>query len=223
MTCAYEREVAASSARPAAAAGWRGCWRAPDRTGPSSAKRGAGEAGGADHLHQMPAIRSAGRFPSDLYRGRVDVARQHPAMQRLGGGDPQYAGAGAEVEHAARLIGLQHVVEQQQAAAGGAVMAGAEGERCLDLDAELVGRYPVPVVLSVDDEAARPGPGSGLQGWPSPSPSPRAVSKIIVDLRHLAAESVRPAPAAASGRAVRRNGRVTSQRPSGRSNAAKAA
>ena len=37
---------------------------------------------------------------------------------------------------------LQHLIEQQQAAAGGAVMAGTERQRRLDLDAELVGRHP---------------------------------------------------------------------------------
>ena len=49
---------------------------------------------------------------------------------------------------------LQDVAEQHEAAAGGAVMAGAEGERRLDLDAELVRRNFVAVVLAMDDEAA---------------------------------------------------------------------
>ena len=51
------------------------------------------------------------------------------------------------------LVGLQDVAEQQQAAAGGAVMAGAEGERRLDLDAELVGGDLGPVMLAMDDKA----------------------------------------------------------------------
>ena len=75
-------------------------------------------------------------------------------VQRLGRGNRQHAGAGAEIEHAARAPGLQDMVEQQQAAPGGAVMAGAERQRRLDLDAELVGRDAVAVVLAVDDEAA---------------------------------------------------------------------
>ena len=75
-------------------------------------------------------------------------------MQRLGGGDRQHAGAGAEIEHAARMPGLQHVIEQQQAAARGAVVAGAERQRRLDLDGELVGRDPLAVVLAVHDEAS---------------------------------------------------------------------
>jgi len=38
-------------------------------------------------------------------------------------------------------VGLQHKVEQQEAAARGAVVAGAERQRRLDLDAELVWRH----------------------------------------------------------------------------------
>src|SRR5450631_404480 len=49
---------------------------------------------------------------------------------------------------------LQHMVEQQQAAAGGAVMAGAEGERGLDFDPELVGRNAGTIMLAVDQEAS---------------------------------------------------------------------
>ena len=43
------------------------------------------------------------------------------------------------IEHArARRRRLARVVERQQAAARGAVMAGAEGQRRLDLDADVV-------------------------------------------------------------------------------------
>ena len=75
-------------------------------------------------------------------------------MQRLGGGNRQHAGAGAEIEHASRLPLLEQMVEQQQAAPRGAVMAGAESQCRLDFDAELVGRNAVAVVLAVDHEAA---------------------------------------------------------------------
>ena len=44
------------------------------------------------------------------------------------------------------------MIEQQQAAARGAVMAGAERQRRLDLDAELVGRDAVAVMLAVYDK-----------------------------------------------------------------------
>ena len=49
-------------------------------------------------------------------------------------------------------VRLQHLVEQQQAAARGAVMAGAERQRRLDLDADLVGRHFCAVVLAVHDK-----------------------------------------------------------------------
>ena len=73
--------------------------------------------------------------------------RPAPLVQRLRSRDRQHAGAGAEIEHAARAAGFQDMVEQQQAAARGAVVAGAEGERRLDLDGELVGRHAIAVML----------------------------------------------------------------------------
>ena len=45
------------------------------------------------------------------------------------------------------------MIEQQQAAARGAVVAGAEGQRRLDFNADLVGCDPLAVMLAVDDEA----------------------------------------------------------------------
>ena len=45
------------------------------------------------------------------------------------------------------------MIEQQQAAARGAVMAGAERQRRLDLDAELVGQDSRAVMPAVHDEA----------------------------------------------------------------------
>jgi hypothetical protein len=50
-------------------------------------------------------------------------------------------------------------VERQQASARGAVMAGAEGERGLDLDADPMRRNAVPIMRAMDDEAA------GLDGF----------------------------------------------------------
>ena len=75
-------------------------------------------------------------------------------MQRLGGGDRQYPGPGAEIEHAARPMRLQDVAEQHKAATGGSVVAGAEGERGLDLDAELVRDHFRSIMLAVEDETA---------------------------------------------------------------------
>ena len=49
---------------------------------------------------------------------------------------------------------LGQIVQRQQAAARGAVMAGAEGERGLDLDAQRVDRHRGAVMRAVHDEAA---------------------------------------------------------------------
>ena len=71
----------------------------------------------------------------------------------------EYAGAGADIEdaaHAGDARTLAQRLESQQAAAGGAVMAGAEGERGLDLDTDLVGSYAGSIMGAVDDKA----PGS---------------------------------------------------------------
>ena len=89
-------------------------------------------------------------------------------VQRLGGGNRQHAGAGAEIEHAARAVSFQDVIEQQQAAARGAVVAGAERQRRLDLDAELVGRNPFAVMLAVHDEAPGRDRDQVLEAGPDP-------------------------------------------------------
>jgi len=112
------------------------------------------ESGGANRLHQMSGPVRPRILARDGDRQRIDIGREDALVQRLGRGNRQHAGAGAEIEHASRTPGLQHMVEQQQAAPRGAVMAGAERQRRLDLDAELVGRNAVAVVLAMDDEAA---------------------------------------------------------------------
>jgi hypothetical protein len=55
--------------------------------------------------------------------------------QRLGGRDREHAGAGADIENAARAVGAQNLIQRKQAAAGGAVMAGTEGQCSFDLNA----------------------------------------------------------------------------------------
>ena len=61
---------------------------------------------------------------------------------------------------------LQDMIEQQQAAARGAVVAGAERQRRLDLDAELVGRDPRRGHAGRARRSVRPGPGRDPRGWP---------------------------------------------------------
>ena len=78
--------------------------------------------------------------------------------RRAGGGDGEHAAAGAEIEDARRggvaARRLANPIERQQTAARGAVMAGAEGERRLDLDADAVGGNAGAIVRAVHDEAA---------------------------------------------------------------------
>src|SRR6185503_7633377 len=74
----------------------------------------------------------------------------------------EHAAAGAEVEHAARMLRAQEVIEREQAPARRAMVAGAEGERRRDLDTDLVDRYADAVVRAMYEEApSRDRPQSG--------------------------------------------------------------
>ena len=75
-------------------------------------------------------------------------------MQRPGGSDGEDAGAGADVERMARPATLQEVVEGEEASARRAVMAGAEGQRRLDLDGDRVDGDARPVMAAMNGEAA---------------------------------------------------------------------
>src|SRR5260370_2042328 len=96
--------------------------------------------GGGDGWDGVSRTVEAGVVAGHPNRYWIDVAREYCPVQRLRRRNRQHAGAGAEVEHAPRTISLQHGIEQQQAAARGAMMADAERQRRLDLDAGLVGR-----------------------------------------------------------------------------------
>ena len=75
-------------------------------------------------------------------------------MQQARGGEPQDAGAGADIEDALGPAALDLVYEGEEAAERGAVVAGAEGERRLDLDRQVVRLDPAAVVRAVDQDAA---------------------------------------------------------------------
>src|SRR5262245_41032394 len=96
--------------------------------------------------------------PGDPHHGRIDVARQHAAAPQLRGRHGQHARAGAEIQGGARrgasAAALGQRIERQQAAARGAVMAGAESERGLDFHANGVDRHAGAVVLAVHHETA---------------------------------------------------------------------
>ncbi len=109
-----------------------------------------------------------GILPRHDRRTRIDVAGQHFSPQRLGRGDSENAGAGAEIENAPRHLAAQHLIEQQQAAARGAVVAGAERQRGLDLDAELVRRHVRAIMPTVDDETAGRDRRKAFEAGPDP-------------------------------------------------------
>ena len=89
-----------------------------------------------------------------LDRDPVNVARDNAGAEGFRRRDRQHARSGAEVEHPGSSPPLCQVVERQQTAARGAVVAGAESERGFDFDADVVGLDAGAVVRAVHDEAA---------------------------------------------------------------------
>jgi hypothetical protein len=86
---------------------------------------------------------------------RIDIACDHRPPQGLGSSDGEHPGSGADVEHnAARAAPrLRDAIEREQATAGTAMMAGAEGEPCLDLNGNTVDANAAAVMCAVHDEA----------------------------------------------------------------------
>ena len=96
---------------------------------------------------------------------------------------------------------LCQIVERQQTAARGAVVAGAEGERGFDLDADLVGLDAGAVVRAVHDEAAGAHRLSDRRGFPA-TQSAGATGSMV-----SAAAAVSPAASATSARKPASSGR----------------
>jgi len=92
----------------------------------------------------------------DFDRDRIEVAEPDLALDDFRRGDGEHAGAAADVEDLARPSALQQAIEMQQAAARRAVVAGAEGEAGLDLDADVVRPDRSAAVRAVDEEAPCP-------------------------------------------------------------------
>src|SRR5262245_53073912 len=90
-------------------------------------------------------------------RHDIDIARQNGPALRARSCDRQHAGAGADVEDrtnpAPWLLSLGEAIECQEAAARGAVMAGAEGKCGFDLDADAIERYAQPIMPTMYDES----------------------------------------------------------------------
>ena len=90
------------------------------------------------------------------HRHGIDVAGLNGALEAFGGSDGENAGPRADVEDGARTPPPRDAIEHFEAAARRAVMAGAEGERGVDLDCDVVGAHFAAAVRSMHDEA--PGP-----------------------------------------------------------------
>jgi len=84
----------------------------------------------------------------------VDVAGDDLLSESSRRRDRQHARAGTDVEYAPRPPPPGQRVERKQAAARGTVVAGAEGERGFDLDADGVHRHAPAVMRAMHDEAA---------------------------------------------------------------------
>ncbi len=89
-----------------------------------------------------------------LDRHGVDVSAGHLLPQQLRRRYGEYAGSRADVQHAARAAALGDPVEGAQAAERRTVMAGAEGQRRLDLDPNVVGSQSVPAMGAVHHDPA---------------------------------------------------------------------
>ena len=94
-----------------------------------------GEAGGGDGVDEVADAVVAGVVAGGVGGDGVDVAGDDRAMQAFGDGDGEDAGAGADVEGVAEAAVFQDAVDEFEAAGGGLVVAGAEGEGGLDADA----------------------------------------------------------------------------------------
>ena len=84
----------------------------------------------------------------------VDVAAVDGLMQQPRAGDGQHARACADVERMAGTAALQHFHEREETAESCAVMPGAEGERRLDLDADVVCAKARAVMRAMHENAA---------------------------------------------------------------------
>jgi len=178
------------------------------------------EAGRLDRRHAISRTIEPGVVACHPHRQRIDVAGQHLDRNAFAAA---IASTPVPVPTSSTRRGRQASAldPQQQATARGAVMAGAERQRRFDLDAELVGRNAQAVMLAVHDEAPRAHRHQLLERGLDPILA-STVSKRDV-LRDIAAggETYELADLRLIGRSAKCT--ETSQRPSGRSNAAIAA
>ena len=84
----------------------------------------------------------------------IHVARHDICIERPGGGDGEDAGAGADIEDAARMFPLGEAVERDEAAARGGVMGSTEGNTRVDLKGESPRGHLAAVMAPMHQEAA---------------------------------------------------------------------
>jgi hypothetical protein len=94
-------------------------------------------------------------FPRHGDGNGIDVAQRDADVQHLGGGDRQHARAAANVEHPARAAAPKNALEMQEAAARRAVMAGAESQRRLDFDGDVVSLDASAVMGAMNEKTPR--------------------------------------------------------------------
>src|SRR5580704_3900612 len=97
-------------------------------------------------MHECYEIAGAiepGVLARNAHGADVDIGCQHALPQSARGGDGENASAGADVENPPRRLPAQftNMVEREETAARRAVMAGAEGERRFDFDADATERH----------------------------------------------------------------------------------
>ena len=92
----------------------------------------------------------------DHDRARIDIAGRYLAPQQLGGGDRQDSGPGADIQRMGYSALLRQGLQGQQTTAGRGMLAGAEGGRRIERDADRPCRHPAAMMRAVDKEAADP-------------------------------------------------------------------
>ena len=144
---------AARSPAPARTAGRRGCWRVIRSYGPGRTYARMGIALAHQGAHPpADAVLAALARATATATGSLSTASTR-AGQQFRRGDRQDAGAAAEIEHPAPPAPPGQPPERQQAALGGGMLAGAEGEPGIELDRQRARRRRPADMTAVDPKA----------------------------------------------------------------------
>ena len=92
----------------------------------------------------------------DRDRARIDIAGRYLAPQQLGRGDRQDSGPGADIQRMGYPALLRQCLQGQQTTAGRGMLAGAEGGRRIERDADRPRRHPAAMMRAIDKEPADP-------------------------------------------------------------------